>query len=442
MSTISRRRFLPTAAAGLASIASARGAMKITGIETHEILPPYHEHNARWLGRYQGVGVQTRTIYIVKTDTGLEGLGEAWGRADSWGSFERYIGTDPFDWVGSYDGLPMNMATYDLMGKHLGVPMWKLIGPKVRDWAPVAAWTVSQPPEAMAEEVRSVTARGYRWIKYHVDTFQNVIEQTEAMQKVAPAGFKVHYDFNANSDLAVILPILEELQRFRIAGRFEDPLRGADREGYRSLRPKIKLPLLVHHADIEGFMVERLVDGVMGGHSPMGLSMKYASIAEATHTPFFLQQCGGTINQAFSAQQAAVFKMATLPQVNLCHLWKDDVTAETMPVINGSVQVLSKPGLGVTLDKRKLDTYKNAPRPKQPRFLVRMRYRGGPYIYFRRDPDKPGPGLSFWDGGKFPGPVPGYANPVDTDFWDEDGTAEFDKLWKQAEAGPTWTAGR
>ena len=30
-----------------------------------------------------------------------------------------------------------------LDGKHLGMPAWKLIGPRVRSWVPVAAWAVS-----------------------------------------------------------------------------------------------------------------------------------------------------------------------------------------------------------------------------------------------------------------------------------------------------------
>ena len=82
------------------------------------------------------------------------------------------------------------MALYDLMGKILGVPLWKLLGPRVLKWVPVADWTVSQPREAMAEKVRQVLARGYRWLKYHVDVFQNPIDQTAAMQEAAPPGFQ------------------------------------------------------------------------------------------------------------------------------------------------------------------------------------------------------------------------------------------------------------
>jgi L-alanine-DL-glutamate epimerase-like enolase superfamily enzyme len=75
--------------------------------------------------------------------------------------------------------LCMNMATYDLMDKELGVPAWKLIGPRVRSWMPVAAWTVSQEPQAMAEEVLQAAQRGYHWMKYHVAEIHNVIDQVE-----------------------------------------------------------------------------------------------------------------------------------------------------------------------------------------------------------------------------------------------------------------------
>jgi L-alanine-DL-glutamate epimerase-like enolase superfamily enzyme len=141
--------------------------MKITEIEIHEVLIPFHDYNATTLFRYQGLNVQLHTVYIVKTDIGLEGYGENEGAARyTREQLETYIGTDPFDWIADAHNLPMNMATYDLMGKYLGVPVWKLLGPKVRSWVPIGAWTVSQPPEAMVEEVVQLSRRGYRWLKY------------------------------------------------------------------------------------------------------------------------------------------------------------------------------------------------------------------------------------------------------------------------------------
>jgi L-alanine-DL-glutamate epimerase-like enolase superfamily enzyme len=303
----------------------------------------------------------------------------------------------------------------------------------------------------MAEEVIRVSRRGYRWLKYHVDHLQNVIDQTAAMQTVAPRGFRIHYDFNGDSNVEAVYPVLKELEKFPVAGRAEDPVKDGDHDGYRLLRSKCALPVLVHHGapGLDYFMLHNLSDGFMAGHAPVGEAMRLAAIAESTNTPFMLQQPGGTINQAFLAHEAAVFKMATLDHVSLCNIWKEDVTAENMPVVSGSVEVPNGPGLGLTLDPSKVDQYTRAPRPKQDRFLVRVRYSNGPQIYFRFDPDAPGANLRFLNppgagvrdagfGPHIPGPVPGYGDPVQTDFWDDAGLREFEQIWQQTESGPIW----
>jgi L-alanine-DL-glutamate epimerase-like enolase superfamily enzyme len=452
-----RRRFLKNAALGAIGSswspgvllgasprsAGARGPLEITDIEIHEILPPFHDYNARTMFRYHGLAVQSRSVLVVKTDKGLEGYGESPGPAPSKDRFAKYLGTSPFDWVANAETLSMDMALYDLMGKYLGLPAWKLLGRKVRDWIPVAAWTVSQPPKDMAEEVRNIARRGYRWLKYHVDVIQNVVDQTAAMQEAAPPGFKIHYDFNADSNGEAVYPVLRQLERFPVAGRIEDPINAIDRAGYTFLRQKCRIPIVVHHAPYDVYMMEHLCDGYMAGHAPVSHAIKVAALAEATHTPFMLQQVGGTINLAFLAHEAAVFPMALLPHVHDRNIWKDDVANESMPVVGGSVAVPKGPGLGVTIDKAKLSTYERAPRPKQPRFLVRVQYKPGPRIFFRCDPDLPGNNgaaghLQYL--AQAAGPLPGYANPVVSDFWDDDGSEEFERIWRLTERGPHWLA--
>ena len=69
-----------------------------------------------------------------------------------------------------------------------------------------------------------VSKRGYHWMKYHVDVLHNVIDQTAAMQKAAPPGFKVHYDFNADSSaIEVVDPESRPVLQF---ARDEDGLVG------------------------------------------------------------------------------------------------------------------------------------------------------------------------------------------------------------------------
>lgn len=418
--------------------------MKITDVEVHTIQPPLQDFNATAISRYHGKVFQQRTVFVAHTEDGLEGIGESVGSgADADAIRQKYVGTNPFDWINAETHLAMNSAMYDLMGKHLDLPAWKLMGPKVRSWIPVAAWSVSRAPQEMAEEVVQAAARGYRWLKYHVDEVQNVIHQTEAMQRVAPPGFKIHYDFNANSDHYIMRPILAALERFPIAGRFEDVVPASDRDGYRILKEQCALPIILHHGPGE-LMVERMVDGYMGGHAPIGPALKLGAISEATNIPIMFQQSGGTINQAFLAQEVAVVKNAIIDHVNICHLWKEDVTTESMPVVSGSVQVPEGPGIGVTLDRERLERAK-AELPPLPPALVRMRYGDGLTIYLRHDPDRPvghHDDMRFLErlhGFRVPGPPPSYANDVVTDFWEgDDDRATFDRLWQQTEAGPVW----
>ena len=340
--------------------------------------------------------------------------------------------------------MPINESIFfhGIMGKSLGIPAWKLMGLQVREWIPVGAWTVAQEPAAMAEEVRQAAAKGYHWLKYHLGEVQNVIDQTEAMQEVAPPGFKIHYDFNANSEYYTMRPILAELERFPVAGRFEDVVRATDEDGYRMLREACTLPIIVHHGPAE-FMVKGLVDGYMAGHAPIGMGLKLGAVAEMTNTPIMYQQTGGTINQAFLAHEVSVVKTATIDHVNLCHLWKEDVTVEAMPVVGGSVQVPQGPGLGVTLDRDKLERCKGKVEAASP-FLVRLRYRDGLTIYMRHDASQPGHAdnlryLERLHGFKVPGPQPSYVNEVVTDFWDgEDDLEGFERLWQEAAGGPVW----
>lgn len=418
-----------------------REKLIIRSIEPVVIYPPYHEYHRQTLFRYHGQNIQARTVYRVSTNLGLIGYGERWGKNSlTDADFKPYLGTSPFDWLGHRKSLFLNMAFYDLMGKYLDIPTWKLLGPQVRKRIPIAFWTVSQTPEAMATEVRQAAKAGYRWLKYHVDEVQNVIAQTRAMQAVAPSEFRVHYDFNANAQLEDVLPVLKKLETFPVAGRFEDVIVASDRAGWKKIRQQIKRPILGHHVPLD-FITAGLLDGYMASHAAIGNNIKIAGLAEETQVPIMLQQCGGTLNQAFLAHQAAVFPMATIDHVNLCRLWEKDVTDKLMPVRNGHVDLPDGPGLGITINEEKLTEMAKRPPPTYQPFLVQIRYQDGPTIYCRHNPDLPGAtdNLRFLGrllGKNIPGPKPAYDNPVLTRLLDANNEKDFQRLWQATANGP------
>ena len=413
--------------------------MKITEIEVHTICPPYEPWHAQGLTRFQGPSHQYRTVFVFHTDNGLEGLGESTGQltddAQTW--IDRIVGTSPWDWIAHRTLRAwLAPAIYDILGKHNGVPAYKLFGQEVRSHVPMASWTVSQTPNKMAEAVQRYAAAGYTWMKYHTNHFHNAVDQTAAMQEVAPPGFKIHYDLNWDSTVEHIVDLAKELEKFPIAGTLEDPLRVHDFEGYKVLRQKTKLPLYFHHLPIQGKeAMFNLADGYMMGHYPAGEVVLRAGLFEAMNVPFMIQNVGGHITRAFVAHMAAVFPTATKPHVNTCELWAEDVVKERFPVEGGTIRVPEEPGLGVTLDRDALERWSAAKADPLPRALARVQYRGLPPIYGRLPvsqlSDANGKGPSFVGGYG-----PGYNQPVDQDYLDDDGSAEFARLWDLTVSGP------
>jgi hypothetical protein len=259
---------------------------------------------------------------------------------------------------------------------------------------------------------------------------------------------KLHYDFNGEESAAVVLPTLRELEKLPAAGRVEDPIRGdrpGDLEEWRKLRAKTRLQILASIQHGPEYLVEKAADGCVLSRAAIPEAMRVGSLAEAANTPFMLQQVGGNITLAFLAHEASVLRMATIDHVNCCHIWKDDVTFERLPVVGGRVRVPEGPGLGITLDRDRLKQYAAAPRPRRDRFLARMRCANGLTAYFRfpEDPWQAAlAGLGRDDPDRhLPIPGPMYAKPVVTDFWDETGSPEFERIWPLTASGAYWTEG-
>lgn len=423
--------------------------MKITEIATHEICPPLHEWNSEAITRYQGPEFRYRTVYVFRADNGLEGLGERGGRSapadDEW--IARMVGTNPAEWL-AHPELPVWLATgiYDMVAKFNDIPVYRLFGPRVEGWhvansgllaerVPVSAWAVSQTPEKMAEEVVRAVETGHTWLKYHTNHFHDIVAQTEAMQAVAPRGFKVHYDLNFDSTVEHILNLGRQLERFPIAGAFEDPVRNEDFEGYRELRSRSPIPIYFHHLPLQGReAMMGLADGYLMGHTPVGNAIRRAGLFEAASIPFMLQNTGGNITRAFVAHMATAFPGATLHHVTATDLWAEDVVSPPFEVAGGTIAVSEEPGLGLTLDRDALSKWEEVEPPELPRALVRISYRGMSSIYGRlpvkslRDRSGVAPARL----GAFGG---GYDQPVDMDFWGDDGSAEFARLWDLTASG-------
>ncbi len=403
--------------------------MKVTDIEVHEITLEYEDWIAYQLNHYYGPA--RRTVYVVHTDNGLEGLGEG-GTTEPQETIDQYIGTNPFDWIGDETSLALGTAMYDLMGKAAGVPVYKLFGQRFRSWVPVGSWTVSTHPQRMVEAVEQYAARGYTWMKFHLSPFENVIDQTEAMQEVAPEGFKIHYDFTMHGTDDHMFALLEKLARYPIAGCFEDALPAEDIPGYIELRQRSRLPIVLHHTPL-GATYEVLMgaaDAYMLGHAKIGDAIRRAGLFAAGNIPFMLQNVGGNITRAMTTHMMAAFPTANFHFFSDTETWKSDVVKEQLEPVNGFVRVPENPGLGVTLDRDELERLENLKLPEQNRWIIKSQFQNGTKMYNIADP-KDSIFMVRPDRKRLI--TMSYDAPILTEYWDDDGTPEYKEMLARLE---------
>ncbi|MBI4306883.1 MAG: hypothetical protein HY678_11245, partial [Chloroflexi bacterium] len=113
--------------------------MKITNIDIIPIYPRIAQRNQDKPVEYRAFN--HLTVFRVATDNGLVGYGDC--RTTHTGSPDRstiepLLGRDPFDFINNNFVIGLGGALYDVMGKHLGIPAYKLMGQKLRDAVSVA----------------------------------------------------------------------------------------------------------------------------------------------------------------------------------------------------------------------------------------------------------------------------------------------------------------
>ncbi len=419
----------PVALAAQEKSDSRHGPIKVTDIEVHDIMLPYEDWIAYQLDHYYGPS--RRTVYVAHTDNGLVGLGESNGR-ESQEVIEKYIGSNPFNWIGDETSLGLGTAMYDLMGQAASVPVYKLFGQRHRRFVPVGAWTVSTHPRRMAQAVKEYSARGYTWLKYHLSPFENVIDQLRAMQEVAPEGFKIHFDLTMGGTTDHTPELLDKMAEFPIAGCFEDPLNEQDIEGYIELRKRSRLPIVLHHSPL-GFtfdVLRRAADAYMVGHATIGNAIRRAGVFAAADAPFMLQNVGGAITGTMTTHMQAAFKTADFHFHCDSETWKADVVKERLKPVNGFLRVPEKPGLGLTLDRAALDRLKQLKLPEQPKWIIKTRFANGVTMYNIADPKQ----SSFMVRPDIRRLIPmSYMSPITTEYWDDDGSAGYKSMFDRIE---------
>jgi len=219
-----RRTFLAQAmtmaAAGATSFAPlaavGRPKVKITDVQvkrvrvikelgTLPVLP-----GSRTPGRAYRVGGDTVTV--ITTDSGLTGIAQGVSPAMLTVARQRLIGADPLDVqqlaVGLYSlaggfnptfgGANIEIALWDLAGKVLEIPLYRLWGGRDGKLMPYASQWTTGTPEERARMAQTVREKNWRAIKFraHFQTINDDVAVVEQTRKLMGKDFIITVDAN------------------------------------------------------------------------------------------------------------------------------------------------------------------------------------------------------------------------------------------------------
>ena len=408
--------------------------LKITDVE---VIPIYPRLASRYESRKSDLyGIDARTVFKVHTDAGLIGYGDQ--RVRPWGqpepdSAKHLIGRSPFDFLNNNLSLrsALNVALYDVMGKFLEVPVHKLLGQKVRNAVTVAAWTRPASPEVFRDEISRAVEQGYTTFKMHTCDYHDVFEQTRLAEEVAPPGFTIHYDFNHNRSLGTVLPIVKELENHPIVGYIEDPIVKNDLDGWQRLRQQSDIPIIMHGTPLGGIqeIVLGMADLYMIGGS-IGDTMAIGTAMAKANVQTILQFEGGTLGKAMAMHMAAVLPTHTAHSINLDDQYEEDITTQRIPVVDGCSPVPDGIGLGFQVDEEALARVAAQELVEKPDH-VGVLYMPSGHVYY---------GKSYISPSSLVGRQEGAVHGFRSELWEDDGSAEFRKVYDRVQSEGTFRA--
>lgn len=371
--------------------------MKITDIRTWTVTVPLeapllHSNGAHW-GRF------VRTIIEVETDEGLVGLGEMGGGGESAEAAFRglkpyLVGHDPFQLealrfkicnptASLYNNrtqlhAAIEFACLDLIGRKHGVPVYDLLGGKLRDEIPFAAYLFFRygnaetgegevrRPEQLVEHARALKAEhGFTTHKLKGGVFDPDYELAcfRALAEAFP-GDRVRYDPNAALSVEEAIRFGRAIEDLR-NDYYEDPTFGLN--GLRRVRQQVGIPtatntVIVSFEQLAANILDPAVDVILldttfwGGIRPC---VKAAGVCETFQLGVAVHSSG-----ELGIQLATMLHLgATLPNLTFAadahyhHLVDDVIDGGKLEYRDGTIAVPSGPGLGVTLDRDRLERY-------------------------------------------------------------------------------------
>jgi L-alanine-DL-glutamate epimerase-like enolase superfamily enzyme len=370
--------------------------VKITRIETIPVRVPIRAEF-----QIQGaLGSHTESPFVilrVHTDEGIIGVGEVsctaiWSGEDASTAIhmiQQYLepaltGEDPRDIerlsIKMRRGLAGNpftksgieIALWDILGKSVGLPVYRLLGGAVRDRIPIKMSVSGVGPERAAELGRFAVSIGLTALKVKTGIeAQADIARVRAVRAAVGPDFRVGVDANGGWSPRVAIQTIRRLADECKIFFAEQPVAPLDIQWLVDVRRNVPVPVMADESCYtlqDSMALARagaadILSLYIGKGGGIGPARKMAAVAEAAG----LTCTVGSNLELGVASAAMAHVAAACPGIGAeefpCDIlgpiaYVHDLLAEPFDFRHGSMKAPDGPGLGVALDEKMLAKYR------------------------------------------------------------------------------------
>jgi L-alanine-DL-glutamate epimerase-like enolase superfamily enzyme len=258
----------------------------------------------------------------------------------------------------------IDMALWDIKGKAVGWPLWRLLGGARR---PVQAYAGGvalgyQLPASLIDEAQPLVEAGYRAVKLRVgDTVRDDTARMEAIRNAFGDQLAILTDANTGytiADVRRVIPAMDELD----IGWLEEPFPAHDHHLYAQAASYGRTPLAAGENHFTRFEFTRVLEdrsitiwqpdlSKCGGITE---TLRIAAMAGAFKIPINPHSSMTGVNQAASIHLLAAIENAGYFEADVSkgNLFRDALGSEPWRIgSDGNVLPLDAPGIGVEVDE-------------------------------------------------------------------------------------------
>lgn len=340
---------------------------------------------------------RTNWVFVkVYTDEGINGVGEAtleYKEKALLGAVEHIkeylIGQDPRDIERHYHDIyrdaywrggavlmsalsAVETALWDILGKSLNVPVYRLLGGKIRDkvriyvngWFAGAKTPVEFAEKAKIAVQRGVTAMkwdpfGKSYLEISNKDLNTALECIGAVRDAVGSGVDLLIEGHGRFNVPTGIKIAKQLEQFGVMF-FEEPVPPDNIEALKAVRDKSPVAIsagerLYTRQAFRELFEKRAADYIQPDISHAGGIMelkKIAAIAESCYIPFAPHNPSGPVANAATLQIAACVPNFSILEIMYSDVdWRKNVTNESLEYSDGYISIPDKPGLGIEINE-------------------------------------------------------------------------------------------